>query len=137
MANREPYPSDVSDEEWAFVAPYLALVRRDETGLCAPAEAMGCGTRFRLGIAVSAVGQGLRAAACQGGGAAVGRFGGPLPPPSDPRTRVESIIPSREGEPRTLSKTLFYSSRSYEEIIYREELEGLAAQDDSLKVIHT
>jgi transposase len=24
---RKPYPSDVSDEEWAFVAPYLALVR--------------------------------------------------------------------------------------------------------------
>jgi transposase len=22
---REPYPSDVSDEEWAVVAPYLAL----------------------------------------------------------------------------------------------------------------
>ena len=25
--NRNPYPSDVSDEEWAFVAPYLALLR--------------------------------------------------------------------------------------------------------------
>ena len=24
-----PYPTDVSDEEWAFVAPYLALVRED------------------------------------------------------------------------------------------------------------
>ena len=29
MSNRKPYPSDVSDEEWAFVAPYLALVRQD------------------------------------------------------------------------------------------------------------
>jgi transposase len=29
MANRKPYPSDVSDEEWAFLAPYLALVRED------------------------------------------------------------------------------------------------------------
>jgi transposase len=29
MANRKPYPSDVSDEEWIFVAPYLALVRED------------------------------------------------------------------------------------------------------------
>jgi transposase len=29
MANRKPYPSDVSDEEWAFVAPYLALIRED------------------------------------------------------------------------------------------------------------
>ena len=25
MENRKPYPSDVSDEEWAFVAPYLTL----------------------------------------------------------------------------------------------------------------
>jgi transposase len=29
MPNRKPYPSDVSDEEWAFVVPYLALVRED------------------------------------------------------------------------------------------------------------
>ncbi len=28
-AARKPYPTDVSDEEWAFVAPYLALVRED------------------------------------------------------------------------------------------------------------
>ena len=27
MPNRKPYPTDVSDEEWAFVAPYLALLR--------------------------------------------------------------------------------------------------------------
>src|SRR5258707_7800306 len=27
--NRKPYPSDVSDEEWAFVAPYLMLMRHD------------------------------------------------------------------------------------------------------------
>jgi transposase len=26
---RPPYPSDVRDDEWAFVAPYLALVRED------------------------------------------------------------------------------------------------------------
>ena len=26
---REPYPSDVSDDEWAFVAPYLTLMRED------------------------------------------------------------------------------------------------------------
>lgn len=26
---RKPYPSDVTDDEWAFVAPYLALVRED------------------------------------------------------------------------------------------------------------
>lgn len=29
MTDRKPYPSDVSEEEWAFVAPYLALVRED------------------------------------------------------------------------------------------------------------
>jgi len=28
-AARKPYPTDVSDEEWAFVAPYLTLVRED------------------------------------------------------------------------------------------------------------
>ena len=27
--NRKAYPSDVSDEEWAFVAPYLALISED------------------------------------------------------------------------------------------------------------
>ena len=26
---REPYPSDVSDDEWAFVAPYLTLMKED------------------------------------------------------------------------------------------------------------
>jgi transposase len=29
MPNRKPYPSDVSDEEWAFVVPYLTLLRED------------------------------------------------------------------------------------------------------------
>ncbi len=31
MGNRgqSGYPSDVTDEEWAFVAPYLALCRED------------------------------------------------------------------------------------------------------------
>ena len=29
MPNRKPYPTDVSDEEWAFVAPYLTLLRED------------------------------------------------------------------------------------------------------------
>jgi transposase len=28
-APRRPYPSDVSDEEWAFVAPYLTLMKED------------------------------------------------------------------------------------------------------------
>jgi transposase len=29
MEPRKPYPTDVSDEEWAFVAPYLTLMRPD------------------------------------------------------------------------------------------------------------
>lgn len=29
MSERKPYPSDVSDEEWAFVAPYLTLMTED------------------------------------------------------------------------------------------------------------
>jgi transposase len=29
MSPRNPYPSDVSDEEWAFVAPYLTLLPED------------------------------------------------------------------------------------------------------------
>ena len=29
MHKRKPYPSDVSDDEWALVAPYLALIRED------------------------------------------------------------------------------------------------------------
>ena len=26
---RRPYPSDVGDDEWAFVAPYLTLMKED------------------------------------------------------------------------------------------------------------
>ncbi|MBL7232098.1 MAG: IS5/IS1182 family transposase, partial [Komagataeibacter oboediens] len=26
---RKPYPSDVSDEEWSLVVPYLVLMRED------------------------------------------------------------------------------------------------------------
>jgi ferredoxin-NADP reductase len=43
------------------------------------------------------------------------------------RIAVGSGVPTR----------LLYSSRSYEEIIYREELENLTARDSSLEVIHT
>lgn len=28
-SSRKPYPSDVSDEDWAFLAPYLTLMRED------------------------------------------------------------------------------------------------------------
>ncbi len=43
------------------------------------------------------------------------------------RAAVGSDVPTR----------LLYSSRTYEEIIYRQELEKLAARDGSLEVIHT
>jgi ferredoxin-NADP reductase len=43
------------------------------------------------------------------------------------RAIVGSDVPTR----------LLYSSRSYEEIIYRKELEKLAARDGSLEVVHT
>ena len=43
------------------------------------------------------------------------------------RAAVGSDVPTR----------LLYSSRSYEEIIYRRELEHLAARDGALEVIHT
>jgi transposase len=29
MPNQKPYPTDASDEEWAFVAPYLVLLREN------------------------------------------------------------------------------------------------------------
>ena len=43
------------------------------------------------------------------------------------RVAVDSAVPAR----------LLYSSRSYEEIIFREELEALASRDGALEVIHT
>jgi ferredoxin-NADP reductase len=43
------------------------------------------------------------------------------------RAAVGSDVPTR----------LLYSSRSYEEIIYRNELEDLVARDGSLEVVHT
>jgi ferredoxin-NADP reductase len=43
------------------------------------------------------------------------------------RAAARSEVPAR----------LLYSSRSYEEIIYRKELENLTARDSSLEVIHT
>ncbi len=29
MAKRKPYPTDVSNEEWSFAAPYLTLMHKD------------------------------------------------------------------------------------------------------------
>src|SRR5215212_10126804 len=69
--------------------------RRGETGLRALAEAMGDGTRFRLGIAVSAVGQGLREVTHRFGWAALRRFCLSLPPAGDRYPRYRSITRSK------------------------------------------
>src|SRR5918993_4465039 len=48
-----------------------------------------------------------------------------------------AIIRHRAAAGSDVPTRLLYSSRSYEEIIYREELENLAARDGSLEVSHT
>ena len=48
-----------------------------------------------------------------------------------------AMIRHRANSNEKIPTKLLYSSRSYEEIIYREELEGLAGNDASLRVIHT
>jgi ferredoxin-NADP reductase len=48
-----------------------------------------------------------------------------------------AIIRHRAAAGSRVPVRLLYSSRSYEEIIFREELETLAARDASLEVIHT
>src|SRR4051794_3698136 len=40
---RKPYPSDVTDEEWSFVAPYLTLMT--ETRRSASTRSATCSTR--------------------------------------------------------------------------------------------
>lgn len=44
--NRKPYPSDVSDEEWAFVAPYLTLMREDAPQREYPLREIFNGSRY-------------------------------------------------------------------------------------------
>ncbi len=48
-----------------------------------------------------------------------------------------AMIRHRAAVGSNVSTRLLYSSRSYEEIIYREELEDLAGRDGSLEVFHT
>ena len=45
-----------------------------------------------------------------------------------------AMIRHRAAKGSDVPTRLLYSSRSYEEIIYREELENLAARDGSLEV---
>ena len=46
MEPRKPYPSDVSDDEWAFVAPYLALVSEDAKQRVYPLREVFDGLRY-------------------------------------------------------------------------------------------
>src|SRR5438132_14115653 len=47
-ATRKPYPSDVSDEEWAFAAPYLALLSEDTPQRVHPLREVFNGLRYIL-----------------------------------------------------------------------------------------
>jgi len=47
------------------------------------------------------------------------------------------MIRHRANSNNQVPTKLLYSSRSYEDIIYREELDRLTASDSSLRVIHT
>lgn len=46
MEPRKPYPSDASDDEWAFVAPYLALVKEDAKQRVYPLREVFNGLRY-------------------------------------------------------------------------------------------
>lgn len=46
MSTRKPYPSDVSDDEWAFVAPYLTLMAEDAPQREHPLREVFNGTRW-------------------------------------------------------------------------------------------
>jgi ferredoxin-NADP reductase len=48
-----------------------------------------------------------------------------------------SMIRHRASTGNKVPTRLLYSSRSYEEVIYREELDRLSADDPTLRVIHT
>lgn len=45
---RRPYPSDVSDEEWSFVGPYLALMRQDAPQRAHPLRELFNGLRYMV-----------------------------------------------------------------------------------------
>ena len=48
-----------------------------------------------------------------------------------------AMIRHRANSAKKVPTKLLYSSRSYEDIIYRDELDRLSANDSSLRVIHT
>ncbi|GBQ11376.1 transposase [Komagataeibacter rhaeticus] len=60
---REPYPSDVSDEEWSLVVPYLILMREDAEQWHHALRVMFNGLRYviRYGMRFTAMAGGLPA----------------------------------------------------------------------------
>ena len=46
--DRKLYPTDVSDEEWAFIAPYLTLMREDAPQREYPLREVFNGLRYVL-----------------------------------------------------------------------------------------
>ena len=48
-----------------------------------------------------------------------------------------AMIRHRGNSQNKVPTKLLYSSRSYDDVIYREELDRIAANDSSLRVIHT
>jgi transposase len=48
METRQPYPTDVSDEEWAFVAPYLTLMKEDAPQRVYPLREVFNGLRWMV-----------------------------------------------------------------------------------------
>jgi len=46
MSERKPYPSDVSDDEWAFVAPYLTLMTEEAPQRAYPLREVFNGLRY-------------------------------------------------------------------------------------------
>jgi hypothetical protein len=64
----QPYPSDVSEEEWSLVAPYPAPVREDAPRRQYPLRKLFNGLRYviRYGISARAAIQGMSGMACAG-----------------------------------------------------------------------
>ena len=48
METRQPYPTDVSDEEWAFVAPYLSLMKENAPQRVYPLREVFNGLRWMV-----------------------------------------------------------------------------------------
>jgi transposase len=47
-STRKPYPSDISDDEWAFVMPYLTLLAEDVSQRKYPLRAVFNGQRYSV-----------------------------------------------------------------------------------------